>query len=84
MGGLCNTLYDTLRPYIIHINHLETLAELCTILKIEMLEEHVNSNRKCNVHLNIIIFAVQNIVFIRSPKSILINLRSHFFVSVLI
>ncbi|XP_077287311.1 conserved oligomeric Golgi complex subunit 3 [Arctopsyche grandis] len=44
LGGLCNTLYDTLRPYVIHINHLETLAELCTILKIEMLEEHVNSN----------------------------------------
>lgn len=40
---LCNRLYDILRPIIIHINHLETLAELCSILKVEMLEEHVQS-----------------------------------------
>ncbi|XP_014204739.1 conserved oligomeric Golgi complex subunit 3 [Copidosoma floridanum] len=37
--GLCTALYDTLRPCIIHINHLETLAEICSILKIEMLDE---------------------------------------------
>lgn len=30
---LCNTLYDNLRPLIIHIDHLETLSELCTILQ---------------------------------------------------
>ncbi|XP_076096896.1 conserved oligomeric Golgi complex subunit 3-like isoform X2 [Mytilus galloprovincialis] len=41
---LCSHLYDTLRPLIIHINHLETLSELCSILKIEMLEEHVLNN----------------------------------------
>ncbi|XP_077988329.1 conserved oligomeric Golgi complex subunit 3-like [Glandiceps talaboti] len=41
---LCNNLYDVLRPLIIHINHLETLAELCTILKTEMLEDHVQNN----------------------------------------
>lgn len=34
------------RPKIIHINHLETLAELCTILKIEMLEDHVQQNNE--------------------------------------
>ncbi|XP_031626391.1 conserved oligomeric Golgi complex subunit 3 [Contarinia nasturtii] len=39
--GICTILYDTLRPYIIHINHLETLAEICGILRIEMLDEHV-------------------------------------------
>ena len=43
---LCSCLYDVFRPLIIHINHLETLAELCSILKIEMLEEHVQNNRK--------------------------------------
>ncbi|XP_060063849.1 conserved oligomeric Golgi complex subunit 3-like [Ylistrum balloti] len=43
---LCNSLYDMFRPLIIHINHLETLAELCSILKIEMLEEHVQNNVK--------------------------------------
>ncbi|KAK3602139.1 hypothetical protein CHS0354_036880 [Potamilus streckersoni] len=41
---LCTHLYDVFRPLIIHINHLETLAELCSILKLEMLEEHVQHN----------------------------------------
>jgi len=38
-----------MRPFIIHINHLETLAEICSILRIEMLEEHVQQNRKLKV-----------------------------------
>jgi len=46
MDGLCGSLYDILRPIIIHVNHLETLAELCTILRYEMLEEQVPLNRK--------------------------------------
>ncbi|XP_033638194.1 conserved oligomeric Golgi complex subunit 3-like isoform X2 [Asterias rubens] len=44
LEGLCMSLYDVLRPLIIHINHLETLAELCSILKIEMLQDHVQTN----------------------------------------
>lgn len=44
MEGLCTILYDTIRPYIIHINHLETLAEICSILRVEMLDEHVANN----------------------------------------
>ncbi|GCB84138.1 hypothetical protein scyTo_0024853, partial [Scyliorhinus torazame] len=36
--------YDVFRPLIIHINHLETLSELCGILKNEMLEDHVQNN----------------------------------------
>ncbi|XP_041353506.1 conserved oligomeric Golgi complex subunit 3-like isoform X2 [Gigantopelta aegis] len=43
---LCTNLYDVFRPFIIHVNHLETLAELCSILKIEMMEEHVENNPK--------------------------------------
>ncbi|XP_020896480.1 conserved oligomeric Golgi complex subunit 3 [Exaiptasia diaphana] len=41
LENLSSTLYDCLRPIIIHMNHMETLAELCSILKVEMLEDHV-------------------------------------------
>jgi len=41
---LCGNLYDVFRPLIIHVNHLETLAELCTILKTEMIDDHVQNN----------------------------------------
>lgn len=34
---LCSTLYDSLRPVIIHMNHMETLTELCTILKVHLI-----------------------------------------------
>ncbi|CAH2236217.1 jg22028 [Pararge aegeria aegeria] len=44
LQSLCNGLYETLRPYIIHINHLETLAELCVILRVEVIEEQVNND----------------------------------------
>lgn len=40
---LCGSLYDMLRPLIIHVYHLETLSELCTILKTEMLDDHVQN-----------------------------------------
>ena len=47
LSEFCNLLYDNLRTRIIHVIHLETLAELVTILKVEMIEEHVkNSGRK--------------------------------------
>lgn len=41
LESLCYTLYDALRPILVHTNHLETLADLCTIFKVEMLEERV-------------------------------------------
>lgn len=44
LQSLCNSLYETLRPHIIHINHLETLAELCVILRVEVIEEQVNND----------------------------------------
>lgn len=37
-------LYDRLRPIIIHVIHIETLAELCSILKTEILMENIKTN----------------------------------------
>ncbi|GBP13312.1 Conserved oligomeric Golgi complex subunit 3 [Eumeta japonica] len=44
LQSLCNVLYETLRPHVIHINHLETLAELCVILRVEILEEQTGNS----------------------------------------
>ncbi|CAL4079474.1 unnamed protein product, partial [Meganyctiphanes norvegica] len=44
LQGLCVGLYDVLRPLLIHIDHLETLSELCNILRRGMIEEHIQSN----------------------------------------
>ncbi|XP_039287052.1 conserved oligomeric Golgi complex subunit 3 [Nilaparvata lugens] len=44
LESVCMSLYDKLRPMVVHMKHLETLAELCSILRIEMLQDHVQNN----------------------------------------
>ena len=44
LEGLCVMLYDTLRPLIIHLQHLETLSELTSILRSEVLGQHIGTN----------------------------------------
>ncbi len=44
----CSVLYDTMRPLIIHIKHMETLTEFCTIIRGEILQEHVQNNGELN------------------------------------
>ena len=34
LESICYKFYDTMRPVVIHVNHLETLAELSSILKV--------------------------------------------------
>ncbi|XP_011312499.1 conserved oligomeric Golgi complex subunit 3 [Fopius arisanus] len=68
LEGLCTSLYDILRPSIIHINHLETLAEICCILRIEMLEEHVQNHMEAlggfgNICLQLLHDAQERLVF---------------------
>jgi len=46
LSEFCHLLYDNLRTRIIHVIHLETLAELVTILKAEMIDEHVKNSAK--------------------------------------
>ena len=40
MDGLCVIFYDTMRPLIVNLQHLETLSELTSIMRTEMLEYH--------------------------------------------
>jgi hypothetical protein len=63
---LCGLLYDILRPHIIHINHLETMAELCFILRVEMIDEHVNNNRMKLFCSRILFRVIEQINFISS------------------
>ncbi|RZF45908.1 hypothetical protein LSTR_LSTR008285 [Laodelphax striatellus] len=44
LESVCMSLYDKLRPMVVHMKHLETLAELCSILRIEMIQDHVQNN----------------------------------------
>lgn len=44
LGVLCQHLYDTLRPSLITINHVEVLGELCGILQKEMLNDKIIRN----------------------------------------
>lgn len=44
LAALCQHLYDSLRPTLITINHLEVLTELCGILRKEMLSDQVYGN----------------------------------------
>lgn len=42
--SMCSILYDTMRPLVIHMKHMETLAEFCSILRIGILQDHVQNN----------------------------------------
>jgi len=43
LENLCLVLYDSLRPIIIQVSHLETLAELTAILRGEVIGQHCSS-----------------------------------------
>ncbi|XP_044742124.1 conserved oligomeric Golgi complex subunit 3 [Chrysoperla carnea] len=47
LASICEHLYDTLRPCIVHIEHIEILCELCSILKYDVLFniEHNNIDK---------------------------------------
>ena len=40
LDGICVLFYDTMRPLIVNLQHLETLSELTSIMRTEMLEYH--------------------------------------------
>ena len=48
LENFCTILYDAFRPLIIHMNHMETLTELCSILKVN---NRWNKHHHNNIHL---------------------------------
>ncbi|KAL5105406.1 Conserved oligomeric Golgi complex subunit 3 [Taenia crassiceps] len=44
LANLCNCVYDALRPFLIHINHIEILMELCDLLVHEFIEDKPAAN----------------------------------------
>ncbi|OQR75864.1 conserved oligomeric Golgi complex subunit 3-like [Tropilaelaps mercedesae] len=47
LSSLCAKLYDAIRPMIVHVLHLETLSELCSILKQEESATDVRAFQEC-------------------------------------
>uniref|UniRef100_A0A8D8ZX47 Conserved oligomeric Golgi complex subunit 3 n=1 Tax=Cacopsylla melanoneura TaxID=428564 RepID=A0A8D8ZX47_9HEMI len=46
---LCTSLYDIVRPLVIHMQHLETLSELCTVLRHQVQEQIQMNPNACDV-----------------------------------
>lgn len=61
LGALCQNLYDTLRPSLITINHIEVLSELCGILKTEMLNDRVLENERLSKYVETIRQLLQDV-----------------------
>lgn len=41
---LCSNLYNKLRPIVIHLEHLESLSEMCNLIKFEFIEENLHQD----------------------------------------
>ncbi|XKL61877.1 hypothetical protein PGB90_001710 [Kerria lacca] len=54
LESMCSVLYDTMRPLVIHMKHMETLAEFCSILRVEILQDHVQHNASLQPFGNIV------------------------------
>lgn len=54
-------MYDTLRPCLILINHIEVLSELCGILKKEMLSDKVVANEQLEKYVETIKQLLQDV-----------------------
>ncbi|CAH0558362.1 unnamed protein product [Brassicogethes aeneus] len=61
LANICQHLYDTLRPCLISINHIEVLSELCGILKKEMLSDKILSNENLEKYVETIKQLLQDV-----------------------
>ena len=46
LDKICLQLHDVLRPIVIHLEHLETLSEICSIIKNDLIGEHLLNGMK--------------------------------------
>ncbi|VUZ57342.1 unnamed protein product [Hymenolepis diminuta] len=49
LTNLCNCVYDALRPFLIHVNHIEILTELCDLLVHEFIEDKSTANQNVDL-----------------------------------
>nr|CDS33562.1 oligomeric golgi complex subunit 3 [Hymenolepis microstoma] len=49
LTNLCNCVYDALRPFLVHVNHIEILTELCDLLIQEFIEDKATANRNVDL-----------------------------------
>uniref|UniRef100_A0A5K3F764 Conserved oligomeric Golgi complex subunit 3 n=2 Tax=Mesocestoides corti TaxID=53468 RepID=A0A5K3F764_MESCO len=49
LSNLCYCVYDALRPFLIHINHIEILTELCDLLVNEFLDDQINAKSRVDL-----------------------------------
>ena len=54
LTNLCNCVYEALRPFLIHVNHIEILIELCDLLIHEFIEDKSTANPSefCNLAIS--------------------------------
>jgi len=76
---VCMHLYDMLRPLVIHMKHFETLVELCTVLRIEILQDYVYEDGNYKIILSISILLLFFFYLKISLFFILYNLKCIFF-----
>ena len=58
--SICVIFYDHLRPKIVKLHHLETLSEISSILKVELMEHtSVSSNTGKNKELKVLRYFTQ-------------------------
>ncbi|KAJ8933259.1 hypothetical protein NQ318_017797 [Aromia moschata] len=61
LGTLCQYLYDSLRPSLISINHIEVLSELCGILKEEILNGKIVEDVQLSKYVEVIKQLLQDV-----------------------
>ncbi|VDL95542.1 unnamed protein product [Schistocephalus solidus] len=68
LANICHCAYDSLRPFLIHANHIEILTDLCSFLKQEFLEtesavDRADSKAFLQICHNLLVDVQQRLIF---------------------